>query len=230
MFDLKKHKFFVSCQAVEGEPLFGGDTVLKLARAAVLGGAQGIRTSQIDNIKKIMAENFNLPIIGLIKKEYSGSDVYITPTIEDLDQLIQTNVDIVAIDATLRQRPAQTLTELVQHFQTHKNPHQLLMADCSNKEDIENAINLGFDIISTTMRGYTAETQNMSNTANDYEFIKWCRQISQDKNVILVAEGGLNTPADARAVLDLGVDVVVVGSAITRPQFITKTFLQKIIE
>ncbi|VEU59288.1 N-acetylmannosamine-6-phosphate 2-epimerase [Mesomycoplasma neurolyticum] len=228
MTKLKKGIFIVSCQALADEPMYGRDTVLKMARAAIQGGAEGIRTSQINNIKKIIKENFNVPIIGLVKKQYLNSDVYITPTIKELKQLIETNVDIIAIDATLRQRPKENLEKMVDYFYKNKKNHQLLMADCSDYEDVENAIKLKFDIIGTTMRGYTKKTQNQSNTENDYEFLKWCVKKLKNTKIKLIAEGGFNTPQDVKKAFLHNAYGVVVGSAITRIQFITKYFKENI--
>ncbi|WP_033161318.1 N-acetylmannosamine-6-phosphate 2-epimerase [[Mycoplasma] collis] len=220
----KNGLFIVSCQAIKGEPMYGGDSVLKMARAAIQGGAQGIRTSQLSNIKKIMKENFNVPIIGIIKKEYKNSEVFITPSIKELDQLINTNVNIIAIDATLRKRPKESLWALVDYFKKNKKNNQLLMADCSNEKDVENAISLKFDIIGTTLRGYTQETKNNTNIEKKYQFLKWCKEKLKNTDIKLYAEGGFNTPKNVKDALELGIDAVVVGSAITRVQFITKTF------
>lgn len=230
MIDFKKHNFFVSCQALKGEPLYGGDTVLKLAIAAIEGGAQGIRTSQINNIKKVQQKNFNVPLIGIIKKDYKNSEVFITATLKELIKIMETGVEIIAIDATLRKRPKETLELMVAYFKKNKQKHQLLMADCSNELDVENAIKLNFDIISTTLRGYTKETKNSSNTENDFAFIKWCINKLKSTKIKIIAEGGINTPEEAKKVLDLGADAVVIGSAITRPKFITEVFLKKIKE
>ncbi len=223
---IKDKMFFVSCQALEDEPLYGDRIMLKMAKAALIGGADGIRTSQIENIKDIMT--LNVPVIGLIKKVYDGSDVYITPTNKEAQELINTGVNVIAIDATLRKRPKETLEEVFTYLRQNKQEHQYLMADCSNKEDVLNAIKLGFDFIGTTMRGYTKDTKNMSNTENDYEFISWCVDQIKDTQIKLIAEGGINTPEDAKNVFDKGVDGLVVGSAITRPRTIVARFKKQI--
>lgn len=217
---LKNKAFIVSCQALENEELFGDGIMTKMARAALNGGADYIRTSQLHNINDMMKSLPNVKIIGLIKKEYVGSDVYITPTIKELDDLIETGVHVIAIDATLRHRPKESLEEQVAYFNKHKQEHQLLMADCSNENDVINADKLGFDIIGTTMRGYTADTKGRSNIENNYEFLRIAKSLTTK---YLIGEGGLNTPLDAKSALDI-CDGVVVGSAITRPKFITEQF------
>ncbi len=224
--DWRNKLFIVSCQALKDEPLFGEGIMIKMAKAALIGGADAIRTSQVNNIKDIMT--LGVPVIGLIKKDYPDSQVFITPTIKEAKELIETKVDVIAIDATTRKRPKESLEELFNFLKENKKPNQLIMADCSNKEDVKNAIKLGFDIIGTTMRGYTNETKGQSNVANDYEFITWCSQQLKETNITLIAEGGLNTPDDAANALSKGAHSVVVGSAITRPRLITKAFYEKI--
>ncbi|QJB71017.1 N-acetylmannosamine-6-phosphate 2-epimerase [Mycoplasma sp. 1654_15] len=227
---LKNKAFIVSCQVLKGEPMYGGKTVLKMAKAAISSGAEGIRTSQINNIKDIINADFKVPIIGIIKKKYKRFDVVITPTIKELKQLIDTKVDIIAIDATLRKRPKNTtLEQMVEYFKKHKFPHQKLMADCSDYDDVEISIKLGFDYIGTTLRGYTETTKKNSSTENDYHFLKWASALCKANNLKLIAEGGFDTPKKARDALIKGnADAVVVGSAITRPQYITKQFYDKI--
>ncbi|NQZ29239.1 MAG: N-acetylmannosamine-6-phosphate 2-epimerase [Mycoplasmatales bacterium] len=221
----KNKMFIVSCQALEDEPLYGEGIMLKMAKAALIGGADAIRTSQINNIKDIMT--LGVPVIGLIKRVYENSNVYITPTIKEVQELIDTGVHIIAIDATLRERPKESLEKVATYAKKYKKDHQLLMADCSNKEDVENAIQLGFDIVGTTMRGYTEETKGRSNIENDYEFLAWCVERTKATNVKVIAEGGLNTPHDAKKVFEKNVDALVVGSAITRPRTIVERFIKE---
>nr|WP_318026264.1 hypothetical protein [Mesomycoplasma hyorhinis] len=103
------------------------------------------------------------------------------------------------------------------------------MADCLDYDDVQKAIELGFDYIGTTLRGYTKQTQNQSSTEKNYEFLKWAAPLWCANNIKLIAEGGFDTPIRARNGLYLGnTDAVVVGSAITRVQYITKQFYDKI--
>lgn len=59
----------VSCQAVKGEPLYGLDIMHHFARAAVLGGAKGIRANYVSDINAIKKE-VDVPVIGIIKAVY----------------------------------------------------------------------------------------------------------------------------------------------------------------
>ncbi|OYD26832.1 N-acylglucosamine-6-phosphate 2-epimerase [Mycoplasma testudineum] len=217
-------QFYVSCQALVDEPMFGKNVMLKMATAAIQGGAHGIRTSGLNNINSIKEKFPDIKLIGLLKVNYPNSDVYITPTLRELKLLINSKADLIALDFTSRKRPKQALKELVEYFNKNKRKDQFLLADIASIEDIDLAIKYGIKYIATTLRGYTKDTEGKSNTENDYFFLKEVIQKCKPNNCIVIAEGGFNTPTDAKNALDLGSDIVIVGSAITRPQYITKTF------
>lgn len=219
-----KGNLIVSCQAVDNEPLNNVVAITLMAKACIEGGAKVLRLSQYDHIKAIKSISNDIPIIGLIKKHYDNSNVFITPTINEIDKLINLNVDCIAMDATLRDRPKESLHDIVKYCK-NKRPNILLMADCSNIEDVLNAEKIGFDLIGTTLRGYTDDTKGMSNIENNYSFIKEC--LSKIK-IPLIAEGGIWEPYQVKELLQLGCFAVVVGSAITRPLEITKRFIKEI--
>ena len=223
---LKKNSFIVSSQALKGEPLYGGNTVLKMAKAAIIGGADGIRTSQIDNIETILKE-IETPVIGIIKKDYPNSLVYITPTINELESLINTGVQIIALDATKRKRPKESLEEMVKWFFKNKKTHQKLMADCATLDDMLYAEQLGFDYIGTTLMGYTDESLGTSILDNDFEII---RTLKTKVSIPIIAEGHISTPEEAARAFEAGADHIVVGSAITRPRTITARFRKALKE
>ncbi|MCI8324955.1 MAG: N-acetylmannosamine-6-phosphate 2-epimerase [Clostridia bacterium] len=212
----------VSCQAVKGEPLYGLNMMGHFARAAVLGGAVGIRTGYISDIKSVRSE-VDVPIIGIIKQIYEGSDVYITPTLDEVKALIDSPCDVIALDCTLRARPKETLEELVKYIRANA-PSMAIMADCDNLESAAEADRLGFDYIGTTMRGYTQATKGME--IPDYDFIARLVELYPDRRII--AEGGIWERGQLDKVWSLGVYAVVIGSAITRPMDITKRFAQVI--
>ena len=216
----------VSCQALKDEPLYGGDTIPKMALAAMLGGAVGIRANTVRDINAIHKRlKGKLPIIGLIKVVYPNSPVYITPTQKEVHALIRSKCSVIAMDATMRPRPnGVTLEELVSYARAHtKKP---LMADVATYEEAMNAERLGFDYISTTLRSYTEETKSFVIPDPDF-----CRQLMADvKNATVVAEGGINSFEALRKVLDTGIEHVVIGGAITRPMNITEKFAQVVAE
>lgn len=225
METLRKN-LIVSCQALEDEPLHSSFIMGRMALAAKEGGASGIRANTVADITEIK-KTVNLPVIGIIKKEYPDSEVYITPTMDEIDALVQSGAEIIALDATLRMRPKAV--ELNEFFKTvkEKYPKQLFMADISTVEEAENAEKLKFDFIGTTLHGYTENTKNQNIADNDFKFLK---DVLNSITVPVIAEGKIDTPEKAKRVLELGVFCVVVGGAITRPQLITKAFSEKIKE
>ncbi len=213
----------VSCQALKGEPMYGGDSTVKFAYAAYLAGAKGIRANSIKDINRIAKKiNHKIPIIGIIKKDYEGSEVYITPTLKEVKKLIKSKCDVIALDATYRDRPnGVKLEELVNYIRNHSK--KLIMADCSTLKESIDAIKLGFDYVSSTLRSYTKETKGVK--IPDIEFTKeLLENIDNDK---VIFEGGIDSPLSLKEVLNTGVKKVVIGGAITRPLQITKRYLKE---
>ncbi|GGB60769.1 putative N-acetylmannosamine-6-phosphate 2-epimerase [Virgibacillus dakarensis] len=219
-----KKQLIVSCQALEDEPLHSPAIMGKMAVAALEGGAKGIRANSVADIKEIK-QQVNLPIIGIIKQDYEDSDVYITPTIKEVKSLLTVKADIIAIDATNRKRPNnEDLADIVQYVKSQKN-NVVLMADVSSVGDAIRAEKIGFDCISTTLVGYTEETKGANIADNDFALLK---EIIAAVSIPVIAEGKIDTPLKAVKALENGAYFVVVGSAITRPQLITKTFSDSI--
>lgn len=217
-----KGKLIVSCQALPDEPLHSSFIMGRMAKAALQGGAVGIRANTPEDIQEIQTQ-VDLPVIGIIKRNYEDSAVYITPTLREVEELMAVHPDIIALDATCQTRPnGMTLDEFF-HILKEKYPDQLWMADCSTVEEALHADALGFDFIGTTLVGYTAESKGMRIEEEDFKIL---RQILEKAVHPVIAEGNINTPEKARRVIDLGAFSVVVGSIITRPQVITKNFVQ----
>ena len=217
-----KGKLVVSCQALPHEPLHSSFIMGRMALAAKEGGAVGIRANTKEDIKEIQSQ-VDLPIIGIVKRDYDDSKVYITPTMKEIDELMEVKPEIIAVDATGALRPGNvTLDEFFARIK-EKYPEQLLMADCSTVEEAIHADELGFDFIGTTMVGYTEQSEGDKIEANDFEILR--KIVAQVKNRV-IAEGNINTPQKAKRVIELGAFSVVVGSIITRPQLITKAFAE----
>lgn len=217
-----RHKLIVSCQALPDEPLHSDFIMARMAVAAKEGGASGIRANSVADIAAIR-KAVDLPIIGIIKRDYEGADVYITATMKEVDELMTVRPNIIAIDATTSTRPnGESLKEFFQKVK-EKYPDQLWMADCSTIDEMLTADQLGFDFIGTTLVGYTKQSQGDKIESNDFEII---RKALSKLSHPLIAEGNIDTPDKVRRVLELGAYSVVVGSAITRPQLITKKFVE----
>ena len=215
------HGLIVSCQALPDEPLHSSFIMSKMALAAYEGGAVGIRANTKEDILA-MKEAVDLPVIGIVKRDYDRSDVFITATSKEVDELIESQCEVIALDATLQQRPKETLDELVSYIRTHA-PNVEIMADIATVEEAKNAARLGFDYIGTTLHGYTSYTQGQLLYQNDFQFLK---DVLQSVDAKVIAEGNVITPDMYKRVMDLGVHCSVVGGAITRPKEITKRFVQ----
>lgn len=210
----------VSCQALENEPLHSSYIMQRVAVAAMWGGAAGIRANTVSDILKIR-EEVHLPVIGIIKKEYADSEVFITPTLKEVDELASIRPEIIALDGTDRIRPGGIRLEEFFREVRKRYPAQLFMADCSTLEEGIRAADLGFDVIGTTLNGYTAYTKG--NALPDIRLIKSLVEKTQKP---VIAEGGIWTPEELESVIGTGVLAAVVGTAITRPMDITKRFVK----
>lgn len=219
-----KGKLIVSCQALPQEPLHSSFIMGRMARAAKEGGAAGIRANTKEDIKEIQKVT-GLPVIGIVKRDYPDSAVYITPTMKEIEELMEVKPEIIAIDATGALRPGNVTLADFFHQIKEKYPEQKLMADCSTIEEAFFADELGFDFIGTTMVGYTPQSRGMKIEANDFEIL---RTILKKVKHPVIAEGNVNSPEKAKRVIELGSYAVVVGSSITRPQLITKGYAEAV--
>lgn len=215
-------KLIVSCQALPDEPLHSSFIMGRMALAAKEGGASGIRANTKEDIAEIQTQ-VDLPVIGIVKRDYEDCKVYITPTIKEIDELMEVKPEIIAMDATLDKRPGGVSLDEFFAQVKERYPKQLFMADCSTIEEALHADELGFDFIGTTMIGYTDQSKGLKVEENDFEIVK--KIIASVKHPV-IAEGNINTPEKAKRVIELGAFAVVVGSIITRPQLITKSFAE----
>lgn len=216
------HGLIVSCQAYEGEPMFGAHIMAAMARAAEEGGAVAIRANSPADIAAIR-KAVRLPIIGLWKVHTPGSDVYITPDAGAAQAIADAGSDILAIDATPRPRQnGATLNALIPHIRNVLG--KPVMADCSCLDDALAAEALGADYIGTTLAGYTAHGRPMTD-GPDLDFV---RELAGRVNRPIIAEGRFHLPEQIRCALALGAHAVCVGGAITRPEEITKRFVSAV--
>ncbi|HBF6724470.1 TPA: N-acetylmannosamine-6-phosphate 2-epimerase [Clostridioides difficile] len=220
MLDKVKGRLIVSCQALENEPLHSPFIMGRMAKDAMEGGAVGIRAQGVEDIIEIKKVT-GLPVIGIIKRNYEDSDIYITPTKKEVDELLTTGCEMIALDATNRVRPNnEDLKELIKYI---KENGVLVMADISNYDEAIKAQEYGVDCVSTTLSGYTPYTKTLEGP----DFVLMERLV-KDLEIPVIAEGKVNTPQDLKKVFELGVHSSVVGSAITRPQLITEKFVKAI--
>ena len=218
-----KHKVIISSQAMPGEPLYEECAMKAMIQSVLNGGAGGLRLAgerDIVNARKMT----DLPIIGITKPDKLPEDwverVYITPSVLDAQKVADAGADIVAFDGTSRNRECgNTLEDLIKFVQNRK---RLAMADIATEEEAINCEQLGVDIVSTTLAGYTKETQNIDMSSPDWNLLS---KLTKILRCPVILEGRIWEPADVRKAFNLGAYAVVVGSAVTRPQLITKRFV-----
>lgn len=221
-----KGALIVSCQASIGEPLYGSTYMAAMAASAINGGANGIRTNGRADVAAIRALT-GLPIIGIQKTALEGRTI-ITPVFSMAQDLRAAGADIIALDATLlREQLCQgrfpTVAELITRIHTELGC--LVMADISTLAEGVAAARAGADLVATTLSGYTPYT--VLEQGSDEPLI---RALVYETQIPVVAEGKIDTPAAARRALACGAHAVVIGSAITRPQSITRRFAHALAE
>lgn len=207
-----KQGLIASCQPIDNGPMDSPAIVSAMAQASVIGGAKGIRIEGVDNLK-FCRSHIQVPIIGIVKRDLIDSPIRITPFLEDIDELAQAGADIIAVDGTFRPRPVD-LKAAVERIHSH---HCLAMADCSNLDEGLYCQQLGFDIIGSTMSGYTGgETPEEP----DFQLVMDLKKAG----CFVMAEGRYNTPELAQKAITIGADAVTVGSALTRLEHIVSWF------
>jgi len=211
----------VSCQAPIDSPLHEPVAIAAIAQAAINQGAVGVRIDTPDHVKAVRQRSI-APIVGLWKQQLAGYKVYITPQFDHAAAIAQAGADIIAIDATLRNRPGgETVTTLIERI--HGELGKLVMADVDTIEAAIAAEVAGADIVATTLYGYTAHTNHLAPPGFDL-----LTQMVRRLHIPAICEGGISSPQMARQALDLGAYAVVVGTAITGIDYQVKTYQQAI--
>lgn len=219
-----KGKVVVSVQAMPSEPLYLEKCMVAMMKSVIKGGAGGLRVAGARDVRNAK-HLFDVPVIGLTKPDVIPANwqeiVYITPTVKEVIELVEAGADIIAFDGTMRERPeGAKLEDLIKYVKINK---RISMADISTLEEGINAEKLGANILSTTLSGYTQDSQNRGD-GPDFELLK---QLVENTNLPVVLEGRIWEPEEVEKAFELGAHCVVIGSAITRPQLITKRFVQR---
>lgn len=212
VFQRIQHGLIASCQPVDDGPMDKPKIVAAMAQASVIGGAAGIRIEGVENLKATRP-TVQVPIIGIVKRDLPDSPIRITPFLHDIEALAKAGADIIAVDGTRRPRPVELESAV-------KKIHELgclAMADCSNLEEGLHCQKLGFDIIGSTMSGYTG---GLVPKEPDYQLVKDLKKAG----CRVMAEGRYNTPELAKTAIEIGADFVTVGSALTRLEHLVSWF------
>jgi N-acylglucosamine-6-phosphate 2-epimerase len=213
-----KSKLIVSCQAPIDSPLHDAEIIGAIAQACVNRGAAGVRIDTPAHIMAVRKKMPDIPIIGLWKQTGLVTPVYITPRYEDAETVAKAGADIIAIDATLRQRPqGEKVTEIIKKI--HDRLGKLIMADIDDLESAIAAVEAGADLVGTTLYGYTSATKHLSPPG-----FTLLSELVEKLSVPIICEGGIASPAMAKQALDLGAYAVVVGTAITGIDALTQSF------
>lgn len=212
-----QRSLIASCQPIPKGPLDTSSFVLASAKASIIGGAKALRIEGFKNLKTIK-KYINLPVIGIKKRICKNYPIIITPLLSDIEKLSELGAEIIAFDATLRDRPYK-VDKLISKIHSH---NKIAMADCSNLKDAINAIDNGADILSTTLSGYTDNKTIPKNP--DFKLLNL---LIKKFKVPIIAEGRFNTPAFFKKAINAGAHSVVVGSALNRIELITRSFLDE---
>lgn len=217
-------KIIISCQASKNDPIYENGCLIQIIKSVIKGGAGGLRLAGADDIRQTKTFS-DLPVIGITKPEVLPDNwkeiVYITPTFEDAEKISNAGADIIAVDGTSRKRPKENLAELI--FKIKNELKKPVMADISTAEEGLMCALLGADIVSTTLSGYTSYTLDKNNDEPDFGLLE---KLVKILNCPVILEGRIWTPEHVKKAFELGAHAVVIGSAITRPQVITKRFAE----
>jgi N-acylglucosamine-6-phosphate 2-epimerase len=204
----------VSSQAHRaGGPMDNPELLVRMALAAGDGGARGYRVAGPQVVARLRAAT-DAPIIGLVKRRLPNYEVFITPSVADVEELVAAGADIVAVDPAPGSRPAEPFSELV--AACHERG-AAVMADCATAAQALRAVEQGADVVATTLAGYTPATAHVAPPD-----LGMLRELRGAVGVPVAVEGGLWSPEHVTAAFAAGAAFVVVGSAVTDPERITR--------
>lgn len=210
-------RLVVSVQAQAGSVLGDAATIALLARCVVLNGAAAVRIEGAERIRAVRAA-VDVPVIGLIKRAHAGFEPYITATLDEVREIVAAGAEIVAFDATARPHPNDA--SVADFVAAIHGLGRAAMADCATLADGRGAAEAGADIVATTLAGYTGETAGRTLPAFDL-----LAQLAA-VHPFAVCEGGIGAPAEARAAFSAGAAAIVVGTAITNIDLLTRRFAE----
>lgn len=212
----RRSPLVASVQGSPGSPVEDPQTLERLALASLGQGSAVLRLQAVENIRTIRTST-GAPCIGLIKIDWEGSEVYITPTLREVEDLLALGCEVIALDGTPRPRPGgESLGELIRAIH---DGGALVMADCDCVESVQYALAAGADFVGTTMAGYTSARE--ATDGPDFELLRQAVKLAPGR---VIAEGRYAEPWQARAAMAIGAVAVVVGGALNDPVKQTRSF------
>lgn len=216
-----RNRLVVSVQAAHGSPLAAPEQLAAIARAVEVGGAAAIRAEGVAAVAAIRAA-VEVPVIGLVKRRVPGSDVYITPAVEDALAVAEAGADLVAADATERPRPDGTSGPEFVAALARELPGRVV-ADVDGASAGRAAAAAGAAAVATTLSGYAGRdgTAPPATAIDSEPDVGLVAELAAELDIPVLAEGRYATPAHVRAAFEAGAFAVVVGTAITDPIALT---------
>ncbi|MEO5928443.1 MAG: putative N-acetylmannosamine-6-phosphate 2-epimerase [Candidatus Kapaibacterium sp.] len=215
----------VSCQLDATEPLHSPQHCALFAQAAEAGGATAVRAEGIPSIQEIRATT-RIPLIGCTRDSYSDGWMLVTPDMPAVERLVRVGSDVVAVDATLRNRPSG-LDGIRFLADVRKRYADLpILADISTFEEGVRAADMGASAVSTVLCGRTKETYEQSLMASPN--LDLIYRLATTIGIPVLAEGFIWTTAEAGEAVEAGAYSVIVGGAITRPRVLTQLFVNAV--
>lgn len=218
VFERFKKGLIVSCQSEGDDPFNKPELLALFAKAAIMGGAKGIRAQGKDNVSLIKSQ-VDVPVIGLMKSKFDDGYVRITGSYSEVETLLATGCDIIAIDGTFRKRENLSGPQFIEEVKKRYNC--IIMADVATFAEGTACADFGADCISSTLSGYTPDTAVYDKNKPDFHLVQ---ALVRQVKIPVIAEGKINIPKYARDMIDYGAWAVVVGTAISRPRVITSWF------
>jgi N-acylglucosamine-6-phosphate 2-epimerase len=210
----------VSVQAWPGSAIDDPHVLAAIATAATANGAAGVRMQGVANLVAAR-RRVDVPVIGIIKREYPGFEPYITPTLDEVRAIAASGADVIAFDATPRPRPhGCSIADIVQEIVARGCTP---MADCASLDDARAALTEGVPILATTLHGYTKETKGEPLPA--LTLVRGFAGLGDPHaRPFVVCEGGIHAPGGVAEAFAAGASAVVVGTAITNVDWLVREF------
>jgi N-acylglucosamine-6-phosphate 2-epimerase len=217
-----RHRVVVSCQAPPGNPMRSALVIARIAASVVAAGAGGVRIDSPEHITAVK-KAVDTPLIGLWKEGLDG--VYITPTLRHARAVVEAGADIVAVDGTGRPRPdGRALAQVIDRL--HSELGAVVLADVGTVAEGLAAAEAGADAVATTLAGLSGGSGLPGGAAGaDGPALDVVGTLAGRLGVPVIAEGGIVVPGQAQAALEAGAWCVVIGKAITSPDWITARFV-----